>query len=222
MDYITNNNLNDLELEYKKISFKYNDIIFEMTGSHNEKLDTNSILIIENSECELKLKKYYNISLNDQLYFFKIIMPEEGREIPKMKYFCFYPLNGISNTLVKLNTSICQNENVKIYNKINITKDINKYDLNSQYYKSICYTSDDDKYDLILNDRKEIYNNKNLFICQDNCVFLDYDYNNQAALCSCQIKQNNTVFHSVIRPLKSRIFWGSRIKKWKKNKENIN
>ena len=29
---------------------------------------------------------------------------------------------------------------------------------------------------------------------------LDYDYNNQAALCSCQIKQNNTVFHSVIRP----------------------
>ena len=45
MDYITNNNLNDLELEYKKISFKYNDIIFEMTGSHNEKLDTNSTLI---------------------------------------------------------------------------------------------------------------------------------------------------------------------------------
>ena len=171
MDYITNNNLNDLELEYKKISFKYNDIIFEMTGSHNEKLDTNSTLIIANSECELKLKKYYNISLNDQLYFFKIIMPEEGREIPKMKYFCFYPLNGISNTLVKLNTSICQNENVKIYNKINITKDINKYDLNSQYYKSICYTSDDDKYDLILNDRKEIYNDKNLSICQDNCFF---------------------------------------------------
>ena len=45
LDYITNNNLNDLELEYKKISFKYNDIIFEMTGSHNEKLDTNSTLI---------------------------------------------------------------------------------------------------------------------------------------------------------------------------------
>ena len=45
VDYITNNNLNDLELEYKKISFKYNDIIFEMTGSHNEKLDTNSTLI---------------------------------------------------------------------------------------------------------------------------------------------------------------------------------
>ena len=70
LDYITNNNLNDLELEYKKISFKYNDIIFEMTGSHNEKLDTNSTLIIANSECELKLKGYYNISLNDQLYFF--------------------------------------------------------------------------------------------------------------------------------------------------------
>ena len=155
---------------------------------------------IENSECELKLKEYYNISLNDQLYFFKIIMPEEGRKIPKMKYSCFYPLYGINNALVELNISICQDEKVKIYNKINITKDINKYDLNSQYYKSICYTSDDDKYDLILNDRKEIYNNKNLSICQDNCVFLDYDYNNQAALCSCQIKQNNTVFHSVIRP----------------------
>ena len=191
VDYITNNNLNDLELKNKKLSYKYNDITFEMTSSHNEKLDSNSTIIIAKNECELKLKKYYNISLNDHLYFFKVIIPEKGKKIPKMKYSCFYPLYGINNALVELNISICQDEKVKIYNKINITTDINKYDINSQYYKSLCYTSDDDKYDLILNDRKEIYNNNNLSICQDNCIFLDYDYNNQAALCSCKIKLNN-------------------------------
>ena len=100
-------------------------------------MDINSTLIISNNECELKLKNYYNISLNEQLYFFKIIIPEQGKGISKLKYTYFYHLKDGNNTLVELDISICENEKVKIYNKINITGDLDKYDINSEYYNSI-------------------------------------------------------------------------------------
>ena len=183
--------MNDLELENKKIIYNYNNITFEIGGTKNEKLDINSTLIISNNECELKLKNYYNISLNEQLYFFKIIIPEQGKRISKLKYEYFYHLKDGNNTLIELDISICENEKVKIYNKINITGDLDKYDINSEYYNSICYSVENEKYDLILKDRRNIYDNNNLSVCQDNCFFLDYDYEYQAALCSCQIKLVN-------------------------------
>ena len=68
---------------------------------------------------------------------------------------------------------------------------MDKYDINSEYYNSICYSVENEKYDLILKDRRNIYDNNNLSVCQDNCFFLDYDYEYQAALCSCQIKLVN-------------------------------
>ena len=140
LEYITSNNMNDLELENKKIIYNYNNITFEIGGTKNEKLEINSTLIISNNECELKLKNYYNISLNEQLYFFKIIIPEQGKGISKLKYTYFYHLKDGNNNLVELDISICENEKVKIYNKINITGDLDKYDINSEYYNSICYS----------------------------------------------------------------------------------
>ena len=42
---------------------------------------------------------------------------------------------------------------------------------------------------MILKDRKEEYINKDLSLCEENCNFTNYDYENNLAICSCKVKK---------------------------------
>ena len=54
----------------------------------------------------------------------------------------------------------------------------------------LCYTyTTENGTDMILNDRKEEFINNDLYGCEENCNFTDYDYENNIAICSCKVKK---------------------------------
>ena len=59
-----------------------------------------------------------------------------------------------------------------------------------RYYNDICYTAKSDSgADIILKDRKNNFISKNMAVCQDDCIFTEYDKNTKKVKCSCKIKE---------------------------------
>ena len=64
-----------------------------------------------------------------------------------------------------------------------------EYNPNSNYYNDICNINTT-KYgtDITLYDRKDEYNKNNMFICPNNCKYINYDVNNKYVKCQCEPK----------------------------------
>ena len=163
-------------------------ITFTTTINQKNKLKYNKTIIIF-GECENLLKINYNISSNNSLYIIKLDINEEGMKIPKIEYEVYYPL--INNDLTKLNLEICNNTKIIISIPVSIKEDINKYNPSSDYFNDIC-SKDTSKSgtDIILSDRKNIFINDNMSLCEEDCDLIDYDYENKKVKCSCITKVN--------------------------------
>ena len=65
----------------------------------------------------------------------------------------------------------------------------------------IVYAIQQDQYmvgtDLILDDRRKEFIDKNKTICQENCVFSEYDLNFKKAKCSCDIQKSSNFFNEI-------------------------
>ena len=175
-------NGNDKEIEEE-------NIITTLTTTANQKSSENkNKTTIDLGECEYKLKSHYNISLNDFLYIIKLDIKQEGMKIPKIEYEVYYPFN-LSNGLTKLNLSVCKDTKVDISIPVVINENIEKYNISSDYYNDICSTTTSKSgTDITLNDRKNEFINDNMTLCEENCKFIEYDYINKKAKCSCEIK----------------------------------
>jgi hypothetical protein len=121
------------------------------------------------------------------LIIFKIEQAMEELLIPLIEYEIFNP-----KTKEKLDLNYCKNENIyiEIYIPATINKNIiYKYDHNSSYYNDICNTSTTEYgTDITLYDRKNEFNNNNLFICPANCEYINYNIDNKRVLCQCEIQ----------------------------------
>ena len=137
-------------------------------------------------ECENRLKNHYNIDKDLPLIILKIDYFLNYSLIPVILYELFDP-----TTKKKLNLTICDNISINL----NVpTYEINestiyKYDPKSIYYSDECDGASEIDYDIILNDRKKEYINNHLSICENNCVFIEYDNDNQKSFCVCDIKK---------------------------------
>ena len=107
-------------------------------------------------------------------------------KIPKIEYEIYYPLN---NTLTKLNISSCEGTKIEISIKVEINDTLDKYNPKSAYYNDICSKATSDSgTDINLKDRKNEFIDKNMSLCEENCIFVEYNYTNKKAKCSCDIK----------------------------------
>ena len=169
-----------------------NNIIYQITSTENQK--NKNYLNISNinlKDCENKLKSHYHIEQNKSLIIFKIDDFIDEIKIPIVEYEIYHP-----DTREVLNLSICENS-IEISYPISINEDeIFKYDPNSKYYNDKCfpYTTENGN-DIILNDRKNEYNNNNLSLCESNCSFVEYDKEKKKAICKCKPK---TIFEELI------------------------
>jgi len=65
----------------------------------------------------------------------------------------------------------------------------------SEYYNSICYPATSESgTDITLKDRKKLFIEDNKTICQDDCIFSEYNYITKRAECSCNVKQSPLSF----------------------------
>ena len=112
-------------------------------------------------------------------------------DIPKIEFDIYCKLNG--SNLVKLDKSHCRNVKAELSVHVILKDDIEKLNTSSRFYNDICYVIEDGTYKT-REDRKREYIERNKAVCQDGCVFSDYDYETLRAKCSCEIKESSSSF----------------------------
>ena len=171
------------------VSVVENKFTITLTTTENQKNNNDSnITTIDLEECEILLRNHYKLREDQKIFIKRVDVIQEGMKIPKIEYDVYCKLTDTN--LIKLNLSICQNVKTNLLIPVIINENIDILNSSSGYYNDICYTSTSDKgTDIILNDRKNEFITNNKTLCQDGCVFSEYDYQTQKAKCSCEIKE---------------------------------
>ena len=169
-------------------------LLITFTTLQNQKNNNyNNMTSIDLGECETLLRNFYNITNNETLYMKKIDIYQEGMNAVKIEYDVYTKLFG--NKLIKLNLSICEQSKISIKIPFKLTQHIDKYNSSSGYYNDICYsTTSQDGTDISLKDRQKEFIDKDKIICQENCDFLEYNYDTLVAECSCKVKECSKSF----------------------------
>ena len=167
-----------------------------LTTTKCEKLNINkNVSSINLDLCETLLKNNYNIPKNNSLYIKKTEISQKGIKIPKIEYDLYYKLSD--KKLHKLNISICKNSTIFLLVPTVIEENLDILNISSDYYNNICYTTTSERgTDISLKDRKNEYIHK--VVCQDECVFTNYNYNIKKANCSCKVKESSKFFLDII------------------------
>ena len=123
----------------------------------------------------------------------KIEVIQEGLKIQNIVFDIYSKLN--ETNLIKLNLSNLENSKISIYLPLEITESLDILNVSSGYYNDICYiTETESKTDIIIKDRKKEFIEGNKTICQNDCIFYDYDYKTKLVHCSCKIKESSSFF----------------------------
>ena len=156
------------------------------TSNQNNKIYQN-ISNIYLGKCENKLKEKYNINQNQSLLIFKVDIDINGFSAPIVEYEVYHPI-----TKEKLDLSFCDKDLIKISIPTSIDineKEMTKYDPKSDFYNDICstYTTKFNT-DITLKDRQNEFINNNMFLCEENCDFIQYNSSSKIIDCECGIK----------------------------------
>ena len=119
-------------------------------------------------DCETKLKDYYKIPENDELYILKMDIYLDGMKIPKVEYEVYYPF--YNQNLSKLNLSICHDLKINITIPVDIPiNEIDKYNASSGLYNDLCYTlTTENGTDESLKDRRKDFVDNNMTVSGEN------------------------------------------------------
>ena len=175
--YNSEENLENLKMAYKNISFIYL------------------------GECSEKLKKSYNLPLDTKLYILGINSPFCNDSSPINDYiFEIFLENG---TQLK-DLSVCNDVEVYILpyikNKeaIKFDKSIEFYNLGYNiynksdiFYTDNCAPASDEGNDITLSDRMKFYY-PNVSICNEGCEYNDMDIENERIVCKCYLGSNDS------------------------------
>ena len=171
---------------------KIGKITLTLTTLENEKSNiNNNLTTIFFGVCENLLKRFYNLSDNETLYLKKIEIAQEGFRIPKVEYDVYSKLFG--KNLTKLNITACEHSKILILISLKLNeKNLDILNSSSGYFNDICYTATtEDGTDITLKDRKAEFIDKNKTVCQEDCLFSNYNKENLKVQCSCKIKESS-------------------------------
>ena len=94
-----------------------------------------------------------------------------------------------------MDISICENDKIDLIIPLELFDIKDKLNSSSGYYSDICYVTTSDRgTDITLKDRKKEYIEENITICQEDCVFSDYESFNKKVKCSCNPKKSSFSF----------------------------
>ena len=179
------NNGKDEIMEIEKMK-----VILTTTQNQKDNINSNNTNI-DLGECEQSLRQAYNLTDDEILYIKMLEISQEGMRIPKIEYDVYAKLDG--EKLTKLSLNSCENNKISLSIPVNNIDNIDKLNVKSGYYNDFCYTATSDRgTDITLRDRKNEYPSKT--VCQDDCVFIDYNYTTKKAKCSCEAKESKTSF----------------------------
>ena len=191
MNDIINGNLDNIldsitSGEKEDYIIQQDDILYQLTTTENQvSNEYNNISTINLGKCEYILKEKYNISNASSLIILKVDYFMENFKIPLIGYEVFHP-----ESKIKLNLSYCENVTIDYNIPVDIDEDdLDKYNVSSDYYNDECsvYTTDDGT-DIIILDRKKEFNDNNMFLCENNCNYTNYNTTTKKSVCICGVK----------------------------------
>jgi len=170
------------------ISYENLKITLTTTKNQRNNIDNPNETAIDLGQCELILRENYNISDNELLYMIKMEFIQEGMKIPKINYVAYSKLN--KNHLFKLNLSYCYKSKIDISIPVVLTESKDIHNSSSGYYSDICYPAKSEYgTDITSKDRKKEFIEKNRTVCQENCIFADYNDKIKKAKCICDFEE---------------------------------
>ena len=169
---------------------KTGKVTVTLTTSENQKNNVNNnMTTIDIGECENLLRQFYHIPSDEKLYMKIMGIVQDGMNAIKVEYDIYCKLNGTN--LIKLNLTVCKETTVTIRIPFEINDHIDKLNTSSGYYNDICYTTtSEDGTDISMKDRKNDFANQDRIVCQEDCIFSEYDYDNHVAKCKCNVKES--------------------------------
>ena len=181
--------------EKEDVFIKKDNTLFQITTSENQNNNTYSnVSTIKLGDCERILRDKYDIKDNETLIILKIDYNVTGLLIPIIGYEVYHPRNKS-----KLDLSYCEESSITYNIPVSIDEDsLYKYDPSSEYYNDECstYTTDNGT-DILLNDRKEEFNDNNMSLCENICDYVGYDLETKKALCECGIRYEELLLSEV-------------------------
>ena len=169
-----------------------------------EQLNNTSkdISIIDLGECELELRKNEGLEDDEQFIMIKMDLRNTSVNATYVQYEIINP-----HTMQPVDISVCKDLPITIYTPVSISDSklslisnleesgYNVFDIRDSFYNDICsrYTAENGA-DMVLSSRKElIYDqNKDMYLCQDGCSFVNFDSKNVKAKCDCDVQLGNT------------------------------
>ena len=156
--------------------------------------------IINLGECENKLREYYNIPENKEIYIFGINSPNKNKSFSTTTYnYEIYLENGtqLQNLTVCdglkiiISSSIIDLDLVKFNEALYFSEfNYDIYDDNNKFYTDVCAPASIDGNDITLADRKKYYSTSNVSLCNETCKYLDIDFTTKRFICECIITSN--------------------------------
>ena len=152
--------------------------------------------LIDFGECEDRLKSIYNIDKNESLLVLKIDKNpvNENALFSQVEYSIFHPKNKSL-----LNLSLCQDLPISIFYNLGSNVDFDnlyKYNQSSDYYNDMCFTNNSNNgVDMIVEDRRDEFLEKNMSLCENDCILVDIDIEYNKSECKCNVKQEINLFN---------------------------
>ena len=173
-----------------------NNNIIQISSSENLKDKTKKTNTMDLGECEEILKTHYNIDKDLPLLILTIDKNpgEDNSLISQLEYEVFHPVNK-----TPLNLSLCKDTKISVFYNLHEGFDKDnyyKYNQNSDYYNDICFTNNsNDGVDMSVNDRRNEFVDNNMNLCENDCNFIDFDFQNNKSECECNVKSEISIMN---------------------------
>ena len=153
-------------------------------------------------DCENKIKLYYNLSNDTQLYILGIDSPNKDKSSSTNVYnYGVYLEDGTlldhnlacQDSKISISSHISNPELVKLDDAVyfsDLGYDI--FDKNSSFYSDNCAPVSINGNDIIISDRKKDFFPNNISLCNDSCYYSSVDLNSERFTCECNLNNNNT------------------------------
>ena len=172
--------LNEVVKENKILVGHEGKNIYQLSTIENQ-MTVGNYTIIDFGHCSQELKAFFH---QQKLIIFKVERFYEGFKIPIINYNIF-----TEDGKGELDINACK-ELPKYLIPVSINEnELYKYDSNNDYYKKECIISTSEfGTDITMYDRKNDFNEKHLSLCEYDCSFIEYNFNNSKVKCECPQK----------------------------------
>ena len=192
-------------------------------SENNEVIETNSGIIIKGystnsinnkesidkdakysivylGDCENKLRSYYNLSNDTELFILGIDSPNKDLSATTNTYnYGVYLVDGTlldhanvcKNTKISISSPITKPELIKLKEASYFSKmGFDIFDKNSDFYSDNCAPVSINGNDVVLSDRKNDFYPSNISLCNDSCIYSQVDFDSNRFICECDLVYN--------------------------------